>query len=77
MADAQEGPWIGLSLVVAALALLRTMVEMPRLAGVLVLRARRVVVRRQPYGAASTASVAWAVFAVGALAAAVIAAVGR
>lgn len=77
VADAQEGPWIGLSLVVAALALLRTMVEMPRLAGVLVLRARRVVVRRQPYGAASTASVAWAVFAVGALAAAVIAAVGR
>lgn len=77
VADAQEGPWIGLALLIAVIALVRTMVAMPRLAGVLVLRARRVTVRRQAMPAAWATSVAWAIFAAAAFTAAVIAAVGR
>lgn len=77
VADASEGPWIALALLVAAVALLRAVVVLPRLAGVLVLRSRRVDVRRQQVGPAWTTSAAWVVFAVAALSAAVIAAIGR
>ena len=77
VSDAHEGPWIGLAVLVAALAAVRAVIVLPRLAGVLVLRSRRVVVRRQPLTTAWTTSLAWAVFAAAALGAAVIAAVGR
>lgn len=77
VSDVHEGPWIGLAVLVAGLALVRATIVLPRLAGVLVLRSRRVVVRRHALGPPWAASAAWGVFAVGALAAAVIAALGR
>ncbi len=77
VSNSHEGPWIALALLVAAVALLRAVVVLPRLAGVLVLRSRRVVVRRQVVGPPWTTSAAWVVFAIGALSAAVIAAAGR